>query len=103
MADAPAPPPVPPLQIAGEELASRLILGTGGFHRLDELAAAIEVSGTSMVTVAMRRVEPTQQGSLISVLDRAGVRVLPTPPAASPHARPSAPLSLPARRCRPTG
>lgn len=78
MADAPTPtPPIAPLQIAGEELASRLILGTGGFHRLDELAEAIAVSGTSMVTVAMRRVEPTQQGSLISVLDRAGVRVLP--------------------------
>jgi thiazole synthase len=70
-------PAVPPLEIAGEELTSRLILGTGGFHRLDEMAAAIEISGTAMVTVAMRRVEPTQQGSLIGVLDRAGVRVLP--------------------------
>jgi thiazole synthase len=70
-------PAVTPLEIAGAQLASRLILGTGGFHRLDELAAAIDVSGTAMVTVAMRRVEPTQQGSLIGVLDRAGVRVLP--------------------------
>lgn len=70
-------PAVPPLEIAGVQLASRLILGTGGFHRLDELAAAIDVSGTAMVTVAMRRVEASQQGSLIGVLDRAGVRILP--------------------------
>lgn len=72
-----AVPAVPPLEIAGETLQSRLILGTGGFDRMDELAAACAVSGTSMVTVAMRRVEVSQQGSLIGTLDRAGVRVLP--------------------------
>lgn len=68
---------VAPLVIAGETLASRLILGSGGFDRMDELAAACAVSGTSMVTVAMRRVDPSQQGSLIDTLDQAGVRVLP--------------------------
>jgi thiazole synthase len=72
-----AVPAVEPLVIAGETLASRLILGSGGFDRMDELAAACAVSGTSMVTVAMRRVDPSQQGSLIDTLDRAGVRILP--------------------------
>jgi thiazole synthase len=56
---------------------SRLILGTGGFRSLDVLAAAIEASGTEMVTVALRRVDPDQQGSLVEVLERAGVRLLP--------------------------
>jgi len=66
-----------PLRIAGRELASRLILGTGGFTRLETLAAAIEVSGAELVTVALRRIDPAARGSLIDVLDGAGVDVLP--------------------------
>jgi thiazole synthase len=54
---------------------SRLILGTGGFRSLDVLAAAIEASGTQMVTVALRRVEPGMQTGLMEALG--GVRVLP--------------------------
>jgi thiazole synthase len=54
---------------------SRLILGTGGFRSLDVLAAAIEASGTDMVTVALRRVETGTQSALMEVLQ--GVRVLP--------------------------
>jgi thiazole synthase len=66
-----------PLAIAGATFASRLILGTGGFRSLEAMAAAIEASGTEMVTVALRRVDPAQQGSIVEVLDRAGVRLLP--------------------------
>jgi thiazole synthase len=66
-----------PLVIAGRAFSSRLILGTGGFTRLETLAAAIEASATEMVTVALRRVDPTAQGSLMGVLDDAGVTVLP--------------------------
>lgn len=66
-----------PLVIAGVELGSRLILGTGGFPRMEALAGAIEASGTEMVTVALRRIDPRAHHSLIDVLDRAGVRVLP--------------------------
>jgi thiazole synthase len=62
--------------IAGKELPE-LILGTGGFTRLDTLAEAIEVTGTGMVTVALRRMDPNAQGSLMDVLDRAAVAVLP--------------------------
>jgi thiazole synthase len=66
-----------PLTIAGESLRSRLLLGTGGFRSLEAMAAAIEASGTALVTVALRRVEPGARGSIVDVLDAAGVRLLP--------------------------
>jgi thiazole synthase len=66
-----------PLVIGGRAFGSRLILGTGGFTRLETLAKAIEASGTEMVTVALRRIDPAAQGSLIGVLDDAGVAILP--------------------------
>ena len=66
-----------PLVIGGETLRSRLLLGTGGFRSLETLAAAIEASGTQLVTVALRRVDPGQRGSIVDVLDAAGVRRLP--------------------------
>src|ERR671928_231361 len=66
-----------PLVIAGDTLRSRLLLGTGGFRSLDALSAAIEASGSELVTVALRRVDPAQQGSIVDVLDAAGVRLLP--------------------------
>jgi thiazole synthase len=65
------------LTIAGAELQSRLLLGTGGFRSLDSLAAALEVSGSQLVTVALRRIDPSSRGSIVDVLDRAGVRLLP--------------------------
>ena len=45
--------------IAGRAFASRLFLGTGKFPSNASLRAAIEASGTEMVTVALRRVDPT--------------------------------------------
>jgi thiazole synthase len=65
------------LRIGDRELRSRLILGTGGFARLETLADAIAASGTEMVTVALRRIDPAAQGSLVQVLDDAGVALLP--------------------------
>jgi len=65
------------LTIAGREFESRLILGTGGFGRLETLREAIRASGTGMVTVALRRIEPAMQGSLMDVLDDCGVLALP--------------------------
>ena len=65
------------LTIAGATFASRLILGTGGFPRMETLADAIEASGTEMVTVAVRRIDPKARHSLIDVLQACGVRVLP--------------------------
>src|SRR5919108_4062938 len=66
-----------PLTIAGTELRSRVLLGTGGFRSLETLAAAIEASGAELVTVALRRIDPDARGSIIDVLDGAGVRLLP--------------------------
>jgi thiazole synthase len=65
------------LSIAGRELRSRLILGTGGFPSLELLREAIEASGTELVTVALRRIDPGMRGSLVDVLDDAGVELLP--------------------------
>src|SRR5690349_9813250 len=66
-----------PLTIAGTELSSRLLLGTGGFRSLETLATAIEASGSELVTVALRRIDPDARGSIVDVLDAAGVRLLP--------------------------
>jgi thiazole synthase len=65
------------LVIAGERFGSRLLLGTGGFASLELMEAAIRASATELVTVALRRIDPAQQGSIVEVLERTGVRVLP--------------------------
>ncbi len=66
-----------PFHLAGQEFTSRLLLGTGGVPSLDVLQRAIEASGTQIVTVALRRVDPTSSGSLLDVVEAAGVRLLP--------------------------
>ncbi len=65
------------LTIAGRTLRSRLLLGTGGFPSLELMSAAIAASGSELVTVALRRVDPAARGSLIDVLADAGVQLLP--------------------------
>jgi thiazole synthase len=69
--------PVGELKIAGRTLRSRLLLGTGGFPSLAVMSEAIAASGSELVTVALRRVDPATRGSLIDVLARAGVELLP--------------------------
>ncbi|MEV8516659.1 thiazole synthase [Dactylosporangium sp. NPDC051484] len=64
------------LVIDGIELPSRLVLGTGGATSHAALEAAIRASGTAMVTVALRRLDPAAP-SLLGVIERCGVRVLP--------------------------
>ena len=65
------------LRIAGRTLHSRLLLGTGGFPSLELMAQAIAATGSALVTVALRRVDPAARGSLIDVLAEAGVELLP--------------------------
>ena len=65
------------LEIAGRTLASRLIVGTGGFRSLDSLREAVRASGTDIATVAMRRVDPSARGSLVELLEEEGCFVLP--------------------------
>lgn len=67
-----------PLLIAGEELASRLFVGTGKFTSPEVMARALAASGTELVTAALRRVEigdPTD--SILSALDLERYRLLP--------------------------
>ncbi|WP_374212252.1 thiazole synthase [Streptomyces sp. PSAA01] len=73
-----APLAVPdPFTIAGTDFGSRLIMGTGGAPSLDILERSLLASGTELTTVAMRRLDPTVQGSVLSVLNRHGIRPLP--------------------------
>ena len=44
-----------PLVLGDLSLTSRLLVGTGKYANLDETARALELSGTEMVTVAIRR------------------------------------------------
>ncbi len=76
----PAAPAAPALQIAGRTLGSRLLLGSGGFPSLELLREAIAASGSELVTVALRRLDPgpgRPHGSLLEVLGEAGVELLP--------------------------
>ncbi|MFL5885519.1 MAG: thiazole synthase [Thermoleophilaceae bacterium] len=66
-----------PLTIAGRDFGSRLIVGTGGFRNLEQMAAAVEASGAEMATLALRRVDPSARGSVVDVLERAGCFLLP--------------------------
>jgi thiazole synthase len=66
-----------PLLLAGQEFTSRLILGTGGAPSMQVIEEVIDASGTAMCTVAMRRAVTGVPGSVLDVLDRAGVRILP--------------------------
>jgi thiazole synthase len=68
------------LTIAGRDMRSRLLLGTGGFPSLELLAQAIAASGAELVTVALRRMDTSDgqaRGSLMDVLADAGVQLLP--------------------------
>ena len=68
-----------PFVLAGESFSSRLLLGTGGVPSLDVLERALRASGSQIVTLALRRVDPSASGSLLDVVEAAGVRLLPNP------------------------
>ena len=65
------------LEIAGVPIGSRLFLGTGGISNLDLLDRVITAAAPGFVTVAMRRVEPHQRGSILEVIAKHSVPVLP--------------------------
>ena len=69
--------PADPFVVAGVPLASRLLLGTGGAASMAVVEETIAASGTALCTVSMRRHGVAAQGSLLDVLDRHGVRILP--------------------------
>lgn len=67
------------LTIAGREFSSRLFLGTGKFNNNALMAEAIRVSGTEMVTVAMKRLEleDRQDDLLQNIISNPGIQLLP--------------------------
>ena len=60
-----------PFVVAGRELKSRLIIGTGKYKTYADNAAALEASGAEMVTVALRRVNVMEPGAprLVDFID----------------------------------
>jgi thiazole synthase len=73
------PEPGDPLVIAGRTFGSRLIVGTGKFGSHETMRAAIEASGTDIVTVALRRVdlEATGGPDILEYIDAERVLLLP--------------------------
>src|SRR6202171_6546330 len=67
------------LVIAGRGFHSRLIVGTGKYRSLQEMARAHADSGADMVTVAVRRVNLTDRTkeSLLDYIDREKIFILP--------------------------
>jgi thiazole synthase len=65
-----------PWAVAGGELGSRLILGSGGFADLGTFAAALSAAGSDLVTVAMRRIDQAPPG-LVDAIVAGGARILP--------------------------
>lgn len=58
-----------PLTVAGRVFSSRLLVGTGKYRDFDETAAAVEASGTELVTVAVRRTNLGQNPDEPNLLD----------------------------------
>ena len=67
------------LVLAGRQFRSRLIIGTGKYRSLPEMARAHVASGAEMVTVAVRRVNLTDRTkeSLLDYIDREKFFILP--------------------------
>jgi thiazole synthase len=70
---------VEPLTIADRTFRSRLFLGTGKYTDFDTMSAALEASGTEVVTVALRRVnlDDRGKGSLLDRIDPQRYLLLP--------------------------
>jgi len=69
-----------PLIIAGKAYASRLLVGTGKYKDFEQTRAAVEASGATIVTVAIRRTNIGQepgQPSLLEVLPPKRYTILP--------------------------
>ncbi|MGZ5309124.1 MAG: thiazole synthase [Solirubrobacterales bacterium] len=66
-----------PFELGGRSWGSRLVLGTGGFRSLTSMEEALSASGTEIVTVALRRVDPGSEGSVLDVIERLGLFALP--------------------------
>ena len=66
-----------PLVLGETSLGSRLLVGTGKYADLDETAQALEITGTEMVTVAVRRVDLSGGGPNLLDVVKDRYHVLP--------------------------
>lgn len=68
-----------PLRIAGREFTSRLLVGTGRYRDTAEAAAALEASGTEVVTFAVRRADlgQSKEEPLLDVVSPSRYTLLP--------------------------
>jgi thiazole synthase len=67
------------LTVAGVELRSRLFLGTGKYRSDEDMLAALEASGSELVTVALRRLDldDPNKKTILDVIDWQRYRILP--------------------------
>jgi thiazole synthase len=64
--------------LGGRTFRSRIIVGTGKYASLEETAAALEASGTEMVTVALRRIDlSSKEPTVLDAIDRKKYVLLP--------------------------
>ena len=68
-----------PLVVAGVTLRSRLFLGTGKYTSDGAMLAALEASGSELVTVALRRLDldSPNKKTILDVIDWTRYRILP--------------------------
>lgn len=68
-----------PLRLGAHSFTARLFVGTGKYASFEQMARALELSGTQCVTVAVRRVNLDQSAgpSLLDHIDRARYTILP--------------------------
>ncbi|HEY7151887.1 MAG TPA: sulfur carrier protein ThiS [Solirubrobacterales bacterium] len=64
-------------ELGDRSWGSRLIVGTGGFRSLEQMEEALIASGTEIVTVALRRVDPAAEGSVLDLIRRLELFPLP--------------------------
>jgi thiazole synthase len=67
------------LVLGGKTYRSRLIVGTGKYPNFETMATALEVSGTQLVTIAIRRINLNDRSgeSLLNYIDRKKFDLLP--------------------------
>ena len=66
------------LEIAGEALSSRLLMGTGKFPNNQAMYEAIKTGRPSMVTVALKRVDMKDaQDQMLQKIKDSGAKLLP--------------------------
>lgn len=67
-----------PLTIGGRTFKNRFFLGTGKFASRETMKAALEASGTELVTAALSRVreDAPESDDILSVIDRSKVEVM---------------------------